>query len=469
MTATLSRAPQAAPPTTGSAVEVPLRRYAQLLPLLLGGYLFFGRSFAYLSVPGLPLYVGEIVLGIGLYEGLRDVNLVAAVMRRSAPLRALAVLLVLGGMRLLLDLPTYGLDAARDSALVYYGLNALLVAAVLRVDPRPIRRWLDLYDRALPYYIIWNPISIAIELNFGSSLPTVPGSVSPIIDVKYTDAAAFLGLAAAFLLLRPSFSSRWLQRSRQTWIVLSMIGLLIAGTQSRGGLLSAVIMLAFTLIAVHRPWRLALRVGSVLAVLLAVAWLADAKVQTGYRELSVAQLADNLVSVVDQEAFTQDGESGEGLAGNVSWRTDYWTSIIEDNAFGDAAFTGQGFGISLARHYDLAIREGEQELRSAHSSHLSMLARLGLPGFGLWLAFLLILGRTVWRGAGRHAGRDGRRQPWLLWWSVGGLAGLLFNAIFDPNLEGPQVAFWTWTLVGIASQAAILPDLAGLDADPEVS
>ena len=45
--------------------------FTPALALLLGGYLFFNKSFAYLHMPGTPVFVGEIVLGIGIVEVLQ--------------------------------------------------------------------------------------------------------------------------------------------------------------------------------------------------------------------------------------------------------------------------------------------------------------------------------------------------------------------------------------------------------------
>jgi hypothetical protein len=76
-------------------VDDTMRVFAIALVIVLGGYLFFNRSFAYLHVPGTPLYIGEIALALGLVQALRVTPSIPVVLRHA---RALQVLVVLMGL-----------------------------------------------------------------------------------------------------------------------------------------------------------------------------------------------------------------------------------------------------------------------------------------------------------------------------------------------------------------------------------
>lgn len=440
----------------------PFAIYAPAVAVLLAGYMFFGRPFAYLHVPGLPVFPGEVVLGIGLVEGLRHVGAVRAVVLRSAPLRCLVALLVLGGVRLVLELDDHGLDAVRDSALVYYALNAVLVGTALRLDASVIRRWLHWYEHALPVFLVWAPVSVLLDQAFGETAPFVPDSVTPITQVKVSDVAAFSAIAISYLWLRPGIKVRVLERYRLAWSGVGLLGLLVAGTQTRGGLLAGGVILGVTFFTVRERARLLSTLGAGFLIVLLLALTFDVRIQLRYRELSVEQIGENLLSLVQPGAVGAD--EGDALTRNVSWRTDYWQSIIADNLVGDDALVGQGWGQSLATTYDLQSPGGEQDLRNAHNSHLSVLGFLGLPGLLLWLGFWCLLAVEAHRLLTRMRHGSEAPLPWLLGWVWAALVGILFNAVFDPNLEGPQVGIWTWVLAGIATQAVHLPLLAGLDA-----
>lgn len=428
----------------------------RLLPLLLGGYMFFGRVVAYLHVPGVPVYIGEVVLAVGLVELLAASAAMRHTVLRSGPLRVLAALLVFGLLRLAVDLPSGGLDAARDSAVIYYGLVAVLVATVVRVRVDAAPRWVDLYERALPAYLIWAPISVLLHQRFSPVAPLVPDSLTPVTDVKVADVCAFCAIGIAYLWLRPDLGST-LRRRWALWTSLGFVGLLMAGTQTRGGLLAGAVILALTLAAAPDRARIFFTGTTVAVLVLGAAVLLDLRVTVGYREISPSQLVENLASLAGEP---ENAELADSFDQNVTWRTGFWADIIDDNLLGDDAATGQGFGPNLAQRYQLDTRYGEQGLRNAHNSHLSVLARLGVPGLLLWTAFWCALGRAVLVAHRRIRSRSRAEDPWLLAWAGAGLTGILLNAVFDPNLEGPQVAFWAWTLAGLLSQAARRPALA---------
>lgn len=451
-------APGSRVPAQRSSTATGYRVYAVALPLLLCGYMFFGRPFAYLHVPGIPVFVGELVLGIGLVETLPHLRVLRRAVGRSLAFRLLAALLVLTFTRLaLVDVAAHGLDAARDAALVYYALNAAVVAVAVRLDPGLAGRWLHLYERVLPVYLCWAPISVALEVLYSPVAPRVPDSLTPIVAVKPGDVGVFCGMAIAYVWLRPAELGRLSGRGGDVWAFLGFVGLLVAGTQNRGGLLSGALIVAVALALSPRAARARTfyRAAAAFGVVLLLALAFDVRFDLGRREVSVEQLAQNLASLVNDSGPSDDG----ALGGTVSWRTRYWADIAGENLTGDAAATGVGYGVNLPERYGLQTPGGQQGLRNAHNSHLSVLARVGVPGLVLWTALWIAVGAAAVR-RGERMRRQGAPPAWLLTWLGASLTGILFNAVFDPTLEGPQIGLWTWTLVGLLITASRVPVLA---------
>lgn len=434
-------------------------RFSIALAVLLGGYLFFGRPFAYLHVPGIPVYVGEAVLALGILEALPLVRIVPRLVRESIPLRILTALVLLGLTRLvLLDLPTWGLEAARDAALVYYALNVALVGLAIRSDPSVLSRWLYWYERTIPAYLLWAPLSVAVGILFADSAPYVPDSLTPVVQVKPGDVGVFCGMAVAYLWMRPGRPGI-LGRMPNLWTTLGLLGLFVAGTQSRSGILAGAFIVLGGMLQAPRRGRIAVTALATLLLVFVTAFALDLRVDLGRRELSADQLITNLGSIAGEPADIDDTGS---LGDNVSWRLNYWTDIVQEN-FGDRALTGVGFGINLAERYDLPTDSGPQGLRNAHNSHLSILARLGVPGLALWLAFWVVLVVQMSRTIRRYRRRGAPGSAMILAWMLLTILGILGNAFFDPTLEGPQIALWVWTLVGCTAQARFLTAHAGFD------
>jgi O-antigen ligase len=165
----------------------------------------------------------------------------------------------------------------------------------------------------------------------------------------------------------------------------------------------------------------------------------------GRREVSAAQLIDNIESVL--------GESEDpALADTRRWRESWWAIIIGYAFDGPYFWDGRGYGINLAD--EDGFQTPDQSLRAPHNAHLNVLARSGVPGLALWLAIQAAFAATMWQAA-RAAARSGQRF-WLAvlgWVFVYWLAALV-NMSFDVYLEGPQGGILYWSVVGLGLAAA---------------
>ena len=159
------------------------------------------------------------------------------------------------------------------------------------------------------------------------------------------------------------------------------------------------------------------------------------------RDFSASQLIDNVVSL-------GGAESPGNLGGTVKGREELWSRILDKQIRDDHLVVGSGFGQNLAQEVGV-YDEGKDSLRSPHNSHLHILARMGLIGLGLWVA---LWSAWYWRLATgcRRLGRHGLRAPrqiCVLCMTM--TTSILVSSIFDPQLEGPQIAALLWTAFGI--------------------
>jgi hypothetical protein len=422
------------------------RLFLGLLGALLVGYALLGRTFAGLGVP--PVYVGEVVLGVGLLSVLaagRHFRLV-----RTPSVYLLIAFMCWGTARTIPYLGAYGLNAMRDAVIWGYGAFALLLAPLLLrrdlVDRIP-----TLYARVLPWIIVCAPAWVVVAQWTG--MQGIPGTAMGA--PKAGDAAVHLGGAAAFILAglwthRDSVRGLNWPREWAAWLAL-LVGIVALGSLNRGGLLAAI--LAVLTVMILRPGKVGgklFRAGA-MAALLGTLWLAWGVSLPGResRAISPEQIARNLGSIV--------GGSREELEGTRTWRILWWNSILDYTVHGQYFWTGKGFGVNLT-YDDGIVRNPDDPSRSPHNGHLTILARTGVPGLVLWVLLQLGFAATMLAGLlrARRAGQDTRAS--LFVWILAYWLALLVNASFDVYLEGPQGGIWFWCVFAyglalIASEA----------------
>ena len=414
--------------------------YGRVLGPLLGGYLLFDRAFAYLHLPGSPLFVGEMVLGVGAAATVMATRYLKMPIRDES---ILALLVAFAGWGLIRTIPgvgTYHLDAVRDAALWFYCLFGFFVTAALARSPELIDRWITQLTRLTPWLLLWLPFAVVLY-PLSDSFPTVPFSTVSVLSHKSGSAAIAALLVLGCMWLFPGTRSA---RSRTGWSVLALVVVALAATQNRGGLLGVMAGGAVGLAFLRNRVGLAARVVLVMTVGLGVASLLSLKIPLGGlqgREFSATQLIDNVVSL--------GGKNEPGnLGGTVEGRQQLWSRILAKQINDGHLVDGSGFGQNLASEVGV-LDAGKDTLRSPHNSHLHILARLGVVGISLWIALWV---GWYWRMVAgcRRLAREGlhtRRQVGVLTLMV--CTAVLVSCFFDPQLEGPQVAALLWTAFGI--------------------
>ena len=419
----------------GPAIDGASRWFKKVAAFAVLGYVLFDKSFAWVHVPGVPVFTGELVLFLAVIVLLRHQRDTAAVLRDSPMMRTAALLFVWGALRLAFDLPVWGLLAFRDGAQTNYILVGMATAVVLWREPGLMKRLSRLRPWIPATVVVWVPVAIILNKRFAAVAPRIPGSETSILEFKSGDYALFAAAAISYVWLTgDQYSSRY----RNTITMIGVVGVLVAATRTRGGMLGALVILSLTALFLQGTRRRRFLSGLTLAtggLVFALALTNVAIPLGGSRAISLDQLTANFASIF---VSSQDHD----LQGTVTWRLNYWQLVISDVVTGDAWRTGIGYGPNLADIYGFQGRVSSQPLRNAHNSHVTLLARAGLVGLFLWLAF--------WLQVGLRLNRTFRRtmDP-IAGWLTAIMVGIGVAAIFDPILEGPQIAIPFWCAAGL--------------------
>ena len=99
------------------------------------------------------------------------------------------------------------------------------------------------------------------------------------------------------------------------------------------------------------------------------------------RTISLSQITDNFSSIVSSDI---DGS----LTDNKVWRLVWWAKLLNESFTLEHFFIGKGLGMSLAGNDLTSV---DENLRSPHNFHLTIIARFGYIIFFIWLYWLWLL------------------------------------------------------------------------------
>ncbi|HEX7548109.1 MAG TPA: O-antigen ligase family protein, partial [Candidatus Methylomirabilis sp.] len=315
-----------------------------------------------------------------------------------------------------------------------------------------------------------------------SIIPNAPGSNVPILFFKAQDMAVQTAGAIAFLVLGTPL---WTRARDFLWrfgaAVPASFMVYTTGTVTRGGLAAvAAAMAVMGLVASRTRNWVPLFAGAVLFTAIVMSGFsvpstpgAPAAVVTPapsasaspgpsatatpiptpaptptpvpdwakYRPPTPTQWWDNIISIFFNSGNTQ-------LQGTKQFRLAWYGAIIDYTFHGPYFWDGKGFGINIADS-DGFQGTPDHSLREVPNSHLAVLARMGVPGFALWIllqgAFALLLLRALFLF--RRAG-DKQLAAVTAWVGIFWTA-IMVNSFFDPYIESPQGGIWFWSLFGL--------------------
>ncbi|HEX3964932.1 MAG TPA: hypothetical protein VHZ03_51200 [Trebonia sp.] len=419
--------------------------YGRLLGLLLVGYMFLDKGFAYIHLPGTPLYVGELVLTVGGLGVLSATGYLRIPLRDEPVLAILTAWFLWGFIRFLPGLQTYGILAVRDFALCYYCLFAYFTVAALARAPELLDTWLARFSRVLPWLLVWLPFSLVLAPRLHAPAVPFSGGVS-ILTLEPGNAGIAAFVALGYMWLFPSSRSA---RSRAVLSVVALVAIALAATQNRASLLGVIAGAAVGLMFLpgRERWRLIVRAVAVgglgLGLAIGLSFQVPGSSGTQGRAFSASQLVDNVLSI-------GAGGGTNGLGGTVAGRDVLWSLVFHEQVVEGRLFDGLGFGVNLPYLVgDTQVTNGSDPLRSPHNSHDDILARMGLIGISLWIALWLGWFWQLIAGCRRLArrGLHARRQTAVLCFTV--VTTILVTSFFSPQLEGAQIAALLWSAFGV--------------------
>lgn len=363
-----------------------MRLWPRLWVFLFLGYNLMGRTFAYIGIPQLKLFLGEAVLAgfLALRPG--------AVLGRwaywlSQP-RMGALFLLAWSLQAFF---VYGIFEA--FAGLARGHEALLILQNLVFNVYPLYLFFGIYaglrfpsllPRALRWLAwlngIYGLLYLSLLSRLEAHLPWAPDV--PLFGQPGGSAVALLGL----LVFEP--------RPGRVWYLFLLNLLVLFGVQVRGEWLAFALALTVWALVRGRMVRLAL-IGALLVFFFGALYAFDLRLPAPEHrggELSARGIVARVIAPFNPDlAANLVGEEAYSFAGTITgWRVPWWVRIWETVHQDFAtALLGLGYGFPLWSLYE-AIPEG---IRTPHNAFFYSLGYTGWLGVFLFFAFI---GALMW-------------------------------------------------------------------------
>ena len=397
------------------------RAYIKIYFLVLLLYVFFNKGFAYSYMAELILVTGILILFINRKNVELGIDIKQILV---------SIFILVSFLFILVGLFQYPiLSVLRDSLAFQYAWLAFII-----------------YFLKNEYYFIWQKIiliykwvPLVLFLNFilfyfiFLFLPPINifGNQS-IIIYKNGDKSVHLLISTILMFLySENYSRKWLIANT----ILIVINFLILLAFTRSGSVAYILALfSFFFFSKEKIMNESVRtllkfVPIIMVIGIGLFIAIDIQGDAQGRTVSLSQITDNFTSIVSSDI---DGT----LTDNKVWRLIWWAKIVNESFTLQHFFVGKGLGMSLAGN---DILNTDDNLRSPHNFHLTILARFGYFVFITWIIWLVSLFKPLFTR--KLAGKT------LAITSI--LLAFIINGSFDVFFEGPMGAFPFWTFVGL--------------------
>jgi O-antigen ligase len=442
------------------------RTFGKVLGVVVVLYLFFDRGFAHFHIPHTPAYVGEIVITFGVICAALSTRWVQRALAGDALISVTFAWMAWGLLRTIPNMHLFGIqNAVHDAALWYYTLFALLFITAATAAPDIPLWWLRWFARLVPFLSVWLLVTLLLNKT-GVKGPTFRFDNVPFLSHKPGNVCVAAAICLTFLWLVPVLKRR--SAFVIAFSVVNLVTIVFGATQTRGGGLAAAIAIVFGLVIIGRRQRPAATLGLVGALVfgLALASFTGAALHTRERTISVGQLVQN----VESFAFGHSSSSNPQLQGTENFRFSLWSKIYDEQESSGHLVDGFGFGPNLANIGGVTASKSQTQtlsLRSAHNSPLDVFARTGIIGAALWLLMFFGWFRRMWRAHRRFRSVGNEADRGLIDFCMIGTVAIIVNSVFDPTLEGAQVAAILFCLFGMGIVCARRPILGPVLDDTE--
>jgi len=408
-----------------------------LLLMALSGYLLLNYGFENVAIhiAGIPIIISYGLMYSALAVALVSRRRLVAAGLQEPAVRCILILIGFTSLRLLWQVPHYGLMAIRDATMCLDGLFMLLgLAWAMKKNSLVfLTKWMMLIFALNMLYSFTQPWQEQIwswSPESGVFLPVaIFGNFNGIGDLLMTG-ALFCICVGSFVIKRPS----WLL---QVLIVGQFLGFALAQVRRMYVAAAVVLLILIFMGEVKKFAKLLFLLPAGLIVILLVTSISGIEINGRIGAVNLEFFKEHIRSIHDSE-----GTPGSA----VETRFD-----MADEALGHFyahPIFGVGFGQPLLT--DIDMRNGAVT-RMPHDSSLTFLARLGVVGFAVWIAFHFCIIRAFIHALRqrRHC-PDGRLAAFVLWaflFYVLFMIGSLVEAPFEfPSGAVPFYFFMGLTL-----------------------
>jgi hypothetical protein len=397
------------------------RAYIKLYFLVLLLYVFFNKGVAY-------SYMAEILLVTGIF--LFFINRKQFEIGIDRKQIIIGIFIIISFLFLLVGVLQYSIfNVLRDSLAFQYAWFAFIIYFFKNEYDFIWQKIIQIY-KWVPFVLFLN-----FSLFYFVFLYLPPINIfgnQNIIIYKNGDKSVHLLISTILMFLYTNqYSRKWLVANT----ILIVINFLILLAFTRSGSVAYILALfSFFFFSKEKILNESVRkllkfVPIIMVIGMGLFVAIDIQGDAQGRTISLTQITDNFSSIVSTNI---DGN----LAENKVWRLIWWAKLINESFTLQHFFVGKGLGMSLAGN---DILNTDDNLRSPHNFHLTILARFGYFVFIAWIIWLVSLFKPLFTR--KLAGKT------LAITSI--LLAFIINGSFDVFFEGPMGAFPFWTFVGL--------------------
>ena len=411
-----------------------LELWQVLLLTALTGYAVLNYGFENLAIHlgGFPLIISYGLMYASMAFAVFSCRHTISRTLKEPAMTCIFAFLFLTVLHLVVDIPRYGLWAVRDASMFLDGIFLLLglLWSMKHSSVMLLLKWLMvvfLLNLGYSFLMPWEDALSSWSPKSGVFVMT------PIVGT-YRGNQVFLLLGALFFILLARYVVRW-----PRWILLLLAAAQLFGLailQARAeyvGILVSLIVFLF-LGEIGKFSKLLSLLAPPLIVILILTTV-GIEISGRIGPVNLAFFKEHILSIGGVEGTP--GSSVEGRAG--------WIDQAMQHFWPNPVF-GEGFGLPLIDFRD--ARSGNM-VRQPHNSSVSVLARLGVVGFAVWVIFNLRVLIQFIRGFRQRSSWNSLLSNLLLWLFLVYLIEMI-NISTEAGLEFPSSDIPFLFFVGLA-------------------
>jgi hypothetical protein len=320
-------------------------------------------------------------------------------------------------------------NVIRDSLAFEYALFAIIIFFFKEDKEYVWKKFIELY-RWAPLILLLNTLVFYYVILYLPPIEIFGGQ--PLFLYKNGDKSLHLLISTIFMILfADQFSKNWL--TLNTILILINLLILLAFTRSGSVAYLAGIFCFFffskTSLITNNLRKVLKYIPILMVIVFGIFAAIEIEGDAQGRKISLSQITDNFSSIVSSDI---DGS----LTDNKVWRLVWWAKLLNESFTVEHFFIGKGLGMSLAGN---DLTNVDENLRSPHNFHLTIIARFGYIIFFIWLYWLYLLFKPLFT----------KQLSGIILGITCILLAFIINGSFDVFFEGPMGAFPFWTLVGL--------------------